>query len=164
MPEPQLDVVVHPQSVIHSLVEYADGSMLAQLGAPDMRTPIAYCLAWPDRMATTGARLDIGKAGPLSFEPEDTERFPALRLAREALRGGPSAPTILSAANEIAVAAFLDRRIGLLGIAETVEDVLQSMSTASLTSLDDVFAIDSAARAAATHTIAKAAKTFAASG
>ena len=163
-PEPRLDVVVHPQSVIHSLVEYADGSMLAQLGAPDMRTPIAYCLAWPERMATTGAKLDIGRAGPLSFEPEDTERFPALRLAREALRKGGSAPTILSAANEIAVAAFLDRRIGFLGIADTVEQVLESMSSTSLTSLDDVFAIDNQARDAAADIISRAAKQAAVAG
>jgi 1-deoxy-D-xylulose-5-phosphate reductoisomerase len=164
MPEPKLDVVVHPQSVIHSLVEYADGSMLAQLGAPDMRTPIAYCLAWPERMATTGAKLDIGRAGPLSFEPEDTERFPALRLAREALRKGGSAPTILSAANEVAVAAFLDRRIGFLGIADTVEQVLESMSSTSLNSLDDVFAIDMAARELAADVISRASQHAAVAG
>ncbi len=157
MPEPKLDVVVHPQSVIHSLVEYADGSMLAQLGAPDMRTPIAYCLAWPERMATTGAKLDIGRAGPLSFEPEDTDRFPALRLARQALRTGGNAPTILNAANEIAVAAFLARRIGFLDIADTVEHVMDSFAAAPLTSLDDVFDIDRQARVAASDIIVRSA-------
>ena len=154
MPEAQVDVVVHPQSVIHSLVEYADGSMLAQLGAPDMRTPIAYCLAWPRRMATTGQKLDIANAGPLSFEPADPVRFPALRLTREALRAGGNAPTILNAANEVAVAAFLERRIAFLDIAGTVETVMERIAFGKLTSLDDVFAVDAEARAAAMDVIA----------
>ncbi len=149
MPEPLIDVVVHPQSVIHSLVEYADGSMLAQMGAPDMRTPIAYCLAWPKRMATTGQKLNIANAGPLSFEPADAVRFPALRLTREALRAGGTAPTILNAANEVAVAAFLERRIGFLQIAQTVEAVLERIPSGPLASLDDVFAVDRQARAVA---------------
>jgi 1-deoxy-D-xylulose-5-phosphate reductoisomerase len=154
MPEPQLDVVVHPQSVIHSLVEYADGSMLAQLGAPDMRTPIAHAIAWPQRMATTGQRLDLANAGPLTFEKADPVRFPALRLAREALKAGGSAPAMMSAANEVAVAAFLDRRIGFLDIASVVEQVLSDLPHHSLGSLDDVYAADADARARASELIA----------
>ena len=153
MPEAQIDVVVHPQSVIHSLVEYADGSMLAQLGAPDMRTPIAYALAWPQRMQTTGMKLDLATAGSLTFEPADPVRFPALRLAREALKAGGNAPTILNAANEIAVAAFLDRRIGFIDIVDTVERVFGMMPHKSLACLDDVYAADLEARRLAAEAI-----------
>ena len=164
MPEPQLDVVVHPQSVIHSLVEYADGSMLAQLGAPDMRTPIAHALAWPQRMKTTGQTLDIAKAGPLSFEPADPVRFPALRLAREALQAGGSAPTILNAANEIAVAAFLDSRIGFLDIASTVEEVMHRLPSGPLKGLDDVYEADRQAREAAARMISNSPARMAVAG
>jgi 1-deoxy-D-xylulose-5-phosphate reductoisomerase len=146
MPENQIDVIVHPQSVIHSLVEYSDGSMLAQLGAPDMRTPIAHALAWPQRMPTTGQKLDLAKMGSLDFEAADPVRFPALRLAREALQSGGSAPTVLNAANEIAVAAFLRREIGFLEIAETVERVFNHLPVRKLTNLDDVTAVDAEAR------------------
>jgi len=146
----QLGVVVHPQSIIHCLVEYCDGSVLAQLGAPDMRTPIAYALAWPDRMPAPTERLDLARIGQLSFEAPDEQRFPALRVAREALAAGGSAPTILNAANEVAVAAFLTRRIGFIGIAELVERTLEAgasrLAAGPLETLDDVLAVDREAR------------------
>ena len=109
MPEERIEVVVHPQSMVHSLVAFVDGSVLAQLGEPDMRVPIAYTLGWPRRLATTAPRLDLRDRERLDFEAPDPERFPALRLARAALRAGGAAPTILNAANEVAVAAFLAR-------------------------------------------------------
>ncbi|MSP42546.1 MAG: 1-deoxy-D-xylulose-5-phosphate reductoisomerase [Alphaproteobacteria bacterium] len=121
----QIDVVVHPQSVIHSMVSYADGSVLAQMASPDMRTPIAYALGWPDRILTPVARLDLVKIAQLTFEAPDFSRFPALRLAREALTAGGSVPAILSAANEMAVAAFLRGAIGFLDIARIVEQTLE---------------------------------------
>ena len=127
MPEEAIDVVIHPQSIVHSLVSFGDGSMLAQLGQPDMRVPIAYALGWPGRLRTTAPRLDLGAVARLDFEPVDPIRFPALDLARSALRAGGGAPTILNAANEVAVAAFLGGRIGLLDIARTVEAVLAAM-------------------------------------
>jgi len=153
MPEERIDVVVHPQSVVHSLVEYVDGSMLAQLGTPDMRTPIAYALAWPDRMDCASARLDLARVGTLTFEEPDPARFPALRLARAALRAGGGAPTILNAANEIAVQAFLDGRIGFLGIERVVEGVLDDLPSSRPRSLDDVRALDAAARARAAQAV-----------
>ena len=116
MPREKIDVLVHPQSVIHSMVEYEDGSVLAQMGSPDMRTPIAYCLAWPERMATPVPKLDLAKIGQLTFENPDAEKFPALRFAQEAMKKGGTSPAILSAANEVAVQAFLDKRIGFLDI------------------------------------------------
>lgn len=149
MPESKIDIVVHPQSVIHSMVEYADGSVLAQLGSPDMRTPIGYALAWPERMATPAARLDLVKIGQLSFEAPDPERFPCLTLAREALRAGGTAPAVLNAANEIAVAAFLAGRIGFLDIATINATTLEQLPVAPLRSLEQLGAIDRAARAAA---------------
>ncbi len=145
----QLEVIVHPQSVVHSLVEYIDGSVLAQLGTPDMRTPIAYTLAWPERMATPCARLDLAAIARLEFEAPDLERFPALGLAWAAMRTGGSAPCVLNAANEIAVAAFLDGRIGFLDIAAIVADTLVAMAPAPICSLDEVVAVDAAARVAA---------------
>jgi 1-deoxy-D-xylulose-5-phosphate reductoisomerase len=144
-----LDVVIHPQSVIHSLVEYVDGSVLAQLGAPDMRIPIAYTLAWPERMETPCERLDLVRIGSLDFEAPDLERFPALRLAREALEAGGAKPAILNAANEIAVALFLESRIGFLDIAGLVGEVLSGYEPPAPTSLDEVLEIDRSARAAA---------------
>ena len=120
MPEAAIEVVVHPQSIVHSLVGFTDGSVLAQLGAPDMRIPIACTLGWPGRLATGAPQLDLCAHSGLEFEPPDHERFPALQLARLALRQGGAAPTVLNAANEIAVAAFLDRRLGFVGIARTV--------------------------------------------
>ena len=120
MPESRIDVLVHPQSVVHSLVEFVDGSVLAQLGSPDMRTPIAFCLAWPGRMPSPSERLDLARIARLDFEPPAPDRFPALRLAREALRAGGSAPAVLNAANEVAVESFLAGRIGFLDIADVV--------------------------------------------
>ena len=149
MPEARVDVLIHPQSVIHSMVEYTDGSVLAQLGSPDMRTPIAYTLAWPERMATPSPRLDLAAIARLDFEPPDPARFPALDLARGALRAGGSAPTLLNAANEVAVNAFLARRIGFLDIVRVVEEVLARHSAHPLASLDDVYAVDEEARARA---------------
>ena len=146
MAEPQVAVVVHPQSIVHSLVEYVDGSVLAQLGSPDMRTPIAHTLAWPDRIETPTERLDLAQVARLDFEPPDDVRFPALRLAREALRAGGTAPAVLNAANEVAVQAFLDQRIGFLEIARTVEDVLAEVGDGCITSLEDVTAADLDAR------------------
>jgi len=146
MPEACIDVLVHPQSVIHSMVEYVDGSVLAQLGTPDMRIPIAYCLAWPDRMETPAQRLDLSKARELTFEEPDLERFPALRLARAALQSGGGAPTILSAANEVAVEAFLDRRIGFLDIERIVEATLEALPHQRLGDLEAVRATDAQAR------------------
>jgi 1-deoxy-D-xylulose-5-phosphate reductoisomerase len=122
--EDRIEVLVHPQSVVHSLVEYEDGSSLAQLGPPDMRTPIACALAWPDRLPWPAPKLDLAAIGALTFEKPDEERFPALRLARAALRAGGTAPAVFNAANEIAVQAFLDRRLGFLDIAAAAEETL----------------------------------------
>ncbi|MGL4963957.1 MAG: 1-deoxy-D-xylulose-5-phosphate reductoisomerase [Inquilinus sp.] len=146
MPEDKIEIVVHPQSVIHSLVDYADGSVLAQLGVPDMRVPIAYTLAWPERMETPCAALDLAKIARLDFQPPDAERFPALRLTRECLRQGGSAATVLNAANEVAVAAFLAGRIGFLDIERIVEATLAMIPAQAVATLDEVFAIDAAAR------------------
>jgi 1-deoxy-D-xylulose-5-phosphate reductoisomerase len=137
----QIDVLVHPQSIIHSLVEYLDGSTLAQLGPPDMRTPIAYALAWPGRISWPAPKLDLAAIGSLTFEQPDLERFPAIGLARQALSIGGGAPAAMNAANEAAVAAFLARRIGFLDIASTVAQTLERMEAdgdLALTSLDDV--------------------------
>ncbi len=142
----QIEVLVHPQSVIHSMVAYEDGSVLAQLGTPDMRTPIAYALAWPARMAAPSPRLDLAALGRLTFEPPDPVRFPALRLAREALTRGGSAPIVLNAANEVAVGGFLERRIGFLEIAQLVERCLERTNHRAIGGLDDVYAMDSVAR------------------
>jgi 1-deoxy-D-xylulose-5-phosphate reductoisomerase len=141
-----IEVVIHPQSVIHSLVEYVDGSVLAQLGAPDMRVPIAHTLAWPERMETPCQRLDLVAIGALAFEAPDLERFPALGLAREALAAGGAKPAILSAANEIAVASFLERRTGFLDIAPLVGEVLARFDPPAPDSIDAVLEIDGEAR------------------
>jgi len=153
VPEERIDVLVHPQSVVHSLVEYVDGSVLAQLGTPDMRTPIAYALAWPDRMETPAPRLDLARAATLTFEAPDPRRFPALRLARAALQSGGAAPTILSAANEVAVAAFLDRRIGFLGIERVVEETLAALPHDAPADLAGVLAADAEARRCAAERV-----------
>ncbi|MBB3585961.1 1-deoxy-D-xylulose-5-phosphate reductoisomerase [Sphingomonas sp. BK481] len=142
----RIEIVIHAQSVIHSLVDYVDGSVLAQLGPPDMRTPIAHTLAWPDRMATPMAPLDLVSIGRLDFAAPDPVRFPALRLAREALDAGGGRPAILNAANEVAVDAFLNRRIGFLEIAAIVEDTLIRYDPAAPDSVDAVLAIDAEAR------------------
>jgi 1-deoxy-D-xylulose-5-phosphate reductoisomerase len=144
--ETEIEVLVHPQSVIHGLVYYHDGSVLAQLGSPDMRIPIAHTLAWPRRMTTVSRRLDLVAVSRLEFAEPDLLRFPALRLAREVLQAGGGAPTILNAANEIAVEAFLQKRIGFLDIAETVGRVLQQLGTPKADSLEDVIALDTTAR------------------
>ena len=146
MPGEKLEIVVHPQSIVHSLVAYIDGSVLAQLGTPDMRTPIAYALGWPRRISAPSARLDLGKIGQLTFEPPDFVRFPGPMLARQALQSGGAAPTILNAANEVAVQAFLKGRIGFLDIARVVEGALERTPARSVGSLADVHEADSAAR------------------
>jgi 1-deoxy-D-xylulose-5-phosphate reductoisomerase len=149
LPSGRIDILVHPQSVIHSMVEYIDGSVLAQLGSPDMRIPIAHALAWSERMETPAEKLDLGRIGSLSFEQPDLERFPALRVAREALEAGGAAPVVLNAANEEAVAAFLDRRIGFLDIVQTVEAAVARTSAAPPRSIAEVIDIDRTARALA---------------
>lgn len=145
----QIEIVVHPQSVIHSLVAYVDGSVLAQLGQPDMRTPIAYALAWPDRMQAPAPRLRLSEVGNLTFEEPDERKFPALRLAREALRLGGAAPIVLNAANEIAVESFLSEQIGFLDISRIVEQTMEKADPVRLSSLADVIDIDEEARARA---------------
>lgn len=147
--EEGFDIVIHPQSVVHSLVEYVDGSVLAQLGAPDMRIPIAHTLAWPARMPTPCERLDLVRIGSLDFAEPDLERFPALALARSALRGGGAKPAILNAANEVAVAAFLDGTIGFLDIASISGEILQCYDPPAPASIEEVLEIDREARQAA---------------
>lgn len=152
-----IDILVHPQSIVHSMVEYADGSVLAQLGTPDMRTPIAVALAWPERLSVTGERLDLAAIGRLDFEPPDPERFPALALARQALERGGTEPAALSAANEVAVAAFLSERIGFLQIAEIAGDTVAAMGSGRLAGLDDVRSTDREAREVAGRLVDRAA-------
>jgi 1-deoxy-D-xylulose-5-phosphate reductoisomerase len=147
----EIDVLVHPQSIIHGLVEFRDGSLIAQLGSPDMRIPIAHCLAWPDaRLQGPAPRLDLAKAATLTFEEPDLERFPALRLARQALEAGGGAPTVLNAANEVAVEEFLARRLGFTGIAALVEATLAAAGARNLTrepqSIDEAIEIDQNSR------------------
>lgn len=151
----QVEVVIHPQSVIHSLVDYVDGSVLAQLGNPDMRTPIANALAWPARIESGVAPLDLFRIGHLDFQEPDEQRFPCLRLARQAAEAGGSAPAMLNAANEVAVAAFLDRRIRYLEIASMIEEVLDQEPVVAVEELDAVFAMDSKARDLAQRWLAK---------
>ncbi|MFO0997176.1 MAG: 1-deoxy-D-xylulose-5-phosphate reductoisomerase [Alphaproteobacteria bacterium] len=154
IPEERVEIVVHPQSVIHSMVEYVDGSVLAQLGTPDMRTPIAYALGWPRRIPAPSARLDFLSLGSLTFEAPDAERFPALRLAREALRAGGSAPTVLNAANEVAVQGFLDGRTGFLDITRIVEETLDAIPVVAIERIAQVHAVDAEARAHAARLVA----------
>ena len=142
----RLGVLFHPQSVVHSMVEYIDGSVIAQMGSPDMRIPIASTLAWPDRMETGAEPLDLAHVGRLDFEEPDLDRFPALGLARTALEAGGARPAVLNAANEAAVAAFLNRRIGFLSIADVVKAVLDRYDPVHPASIDDVLAIDAEAR------------------
>jgi 1-deoxy-D-xylulose-5-phosphate reductoisomerase len=147
LPSDRIDIVVHPQSIVHSLVEFSDGSMLAQLGPSDMRVPIAHALAWPERMETNVQGLDLVGASRLDFEAPDEVRFPALRLAREALAAGGAAPIVLNAANEVAVAAFLAGAIHFPDIAGLVERSLDNMHEPAPASIDEVIALDSRARA-----------------
>ncbi|MFL6762171.1 MAG: 1-deoxy-D-xylulose-5-phosphate reductoisomerase [Sphingomicrobium sp.] len=146
LPSEQLDVVIHPQSVIHSMVEFVDGSVLAQLGSPDMRTPIAYALAWPGRIATPAKRLDFAAVGRLDFETPDLQRFPALGLARHALESGGAAPIVLNAANEIAVASFLDGQIRFTDVAAFVQEALNRARYGTPRSIGDVLEIDRVTR------------------
>jgi len=158
-PEDRVDVVIHPQSVIHSLVEYADGSTLAQLGPPDMRAPIACAFAWPDRLPWPAPRLDLAAYGQLTFESPDLDRFPSIGIAREALRLGGGAPTAMNAANEVAVAAFLDRKIGFLDIAGAVAGTLErmnslgSLAVALSDAVDNAMMIDASARRIAAEVV-----------
>lgn len=156
LPSDRLDVLVHPQSVIHSMVEYVDGSVLAQLGSPDMRTPIAHCLAWPNRMETPSERLNLAQIGKLDFEAPDLKRFPSLALARGAMEAGGAAPAILNAANEVAVAAFLEGRTGFSRIAVIVERVLERYQPVSPQSVEDVLTIDGEARCIASELLESA--------
>ena len=149
LPSERIDILVHPQSVIHSMVEFVDGSTLAQLGSPDMRIPIAHTLAWPHRMNTPAEKLDLAKIAKLTFELPDQTRFPALRLARQALEVGGAMPIVLNAVNEVAVAAFLDRAIGFLDIARLVEDAMDRSTASAPRSIAEVIDIDNAARAMA---------------
>ena len=149
----QIEVVIHPQSIVHSMVEYLDGSVLAQMGNPDMRTPIAYALAYPERIAAGVSPLDLAKAGKLEFEALDLARFPCVRLAYDALRRGGTAPAVLNAANEMAVAAFLDRRLAFLDIPRVIDAVLDSATITNADTLDDVLRADGAARLAAIERI-----------
>ncbi len=142
----QLDVLIHPQSAVHGLVQYRDGSILAQLGSPDMRTPIAHCLAWPARMHVDVPRLDLAALGRLEFAAPDPLRFPALRLCREALLAGHAAPCVLNAANEVAVALFLAKRLGFLDIAAVVEETLAVLGHQKVPDLAAVLAADAQAR------------------
>ena len=146
VPEDRIEILVHPQSVVHSMVAYVDGSVLAQMGTPDMRTPIAFALGWPGRMAAPATRLALEEIGDLTFEAPDPARFPALRVARHALQTGGGAPTILNAANEVAVQSFLSGRIGFLDIVRIVEHTLERAPNGKLENLDDVGEADAAAR------------------
>ena len=146
VPEERIEILVHPQSVVHSLVDYVDGSVLAQLGTPDMRTPISYALGWPKRMPTPAPRLSLAEIGTLTFEAPNLERFPALRVAREALQAGGGAPTIMNAANEVAVESFLSGRIDFLDIIRIVEQALEAAPEFRLESLSDVINADDEAR------------------
>ncbi|PYN09243.1 MAG: 1-deoxy-D-xylulose-5-phosphate reductoisomerase [Candidatus Rokuibacteriota bacterium] len=142
----QVQVVIHPQSIVHSMVEYIDGSVLAQLGVADMGIPILYALTFPERRPTPAARLDLTRTGPLTFEAPDPERFPALRLARAALEQGGAAPVVLNAANEIAVAAFLERRIGFPEITQSIERALAAEPAGELGSIEECVEVDARAR------------------
>ncbi len=158
LPPHKLDAVIHPQSIVHCLVHLSDGSVLAQMSCPDMRTPIAYSLAWPERMHAPTKRLDLASLGTLSFEAPNEERFPALRLAREVLEAGGNAGTVLNAANEVAVEAFLAGKLGFLDIAAVVEATLAAnvgLTAPERATADDVLTIDAEARVAARSLLAQ---------
>ena len=155
-PLESIQVVIHPQSVIHSMVEYRDGSVVAQLGAPDMRTPIAFALAWPERIDAGVAPLDFATLGSLEFDRVDPLRFPCVRLAAEAIRQGGTAPAALNAANEVAVEAFLAGRLPFTGIPGIIERVLHETPAEPLVSLDQVYAVDVEARALAARFVSRA--------
>ena len=138
----QIDILIHPQSVIHSMVSYNDGSVLAQMGTPDMRIPISYALAWPDRLKTPAERLDLSEIGELNFQKPNSKRFPALALARDALKMGGAMPTVLNAANEVAVDCFLNKKIGFLDIMRVIEEVLDETSNSTLHQLSEISSCD----------------------
>src|SRR6201997_434214 len=146
LPPAQVEIVVHPQSIVHSMVEYLDGSVLAQLGSPDMRTPIAHALAWPERIASGVDFLDLVRAGRLDFRAPDYEKFHCLTLAQAAARTGGLQPALLNAANEVAVQAFLDRQLNFIGIATVIEAVITKSTGGKIGGLDDVLAADAEAR------------------
>ncbi|MCK4945254.1 MAG: 1-deoxy-D-xylulose-5-phosphate reductoisomerase [Alphaproteobacteria bacterium] len=150
----KIDVLIHPQSIVHSMVEYIDGSVLSQMGAPDMRTPLAHTMAWPERIKTTGDTLNLSKGFGLSFEPVDMERFPALKMAQQALQAGSGAPVVFNAANEVAVEAFLSHRLNFSEIERVVEETLQIAPIQSISSLQDVFQLDLDARCIAEKVVA----------
>jgi 1-deoxy-D-xylulose-5-phosphate reductoisomerase len=159
----EIDVLVHPQSIVHGLVEFRDGSLVAQLGAPDMRIPIAHCLAWPTRTDGAAPRLDLATVASLTFEAPDLARFPALALARGALEAGGAAPTVLNAANELAVAEFLAGRLGFAGIATLVEATLEAAQHRGLggepASIDEALSIDHVSRSLAADLLPRVAAT-----
>jgi 1-deoxy-D-xylulose-5-phosphate reductoisomerase len=156
LPVERVEVVIHPQSVVHSLVEYVDGSVLAQLGSPDMRTPIAQALAWPERLASGVQFLDLLRVARLDFEPPDLQRFPCLGLAIAAARAGAEMPAVLSAANEVAVEAFLEGRLNFAGIERVIGDVMNGwVSTGGTPDLDAVLAADARARVLAAEHLAR---------
>lgn len=154
MPAEKIDVLVHPQSVVHSMVEYEDGAVIAQMGTPDMRLPILYAMSWPERLATGGQALDWSQIGALTFEAPDTDKFPALNLAYAALKAGGTAAAVMNGANEVAVQAFLEDRICFGRIAQVVEETMQRISVVHSPSLEEVFEADQAARAAAQELLA----------
>ena len=154
MPPSSIQVVIHPQSIIHSMVDYVDGSVLAQMGNPDMRTPIAHALAWPDRFESGVAPLDIFKVGHMDFEPADLQRFPCLQLAVEAVTAGGIMPTVLNAANEIAVQAFLDERMRFTDIAVVIAASMRQFQPKPADSLEVVLQADAEARVVAEAVIA----------
>ncbi|MBF0189000.1 MAG: 1-deoxy-D-xylulose-5-phosphate reductoisomerase, partial [Magnetococcales bacterium] len=155
VPLEQIEVVIHPESIIHSMVAYRDGSVLAQLGSPDMRTPIAVALAWPERVTTSVDRLNLAELGKLTFqEAPGPERFPCLHLAYRALKKGGTAPAILNAANEVAVAAFLEERIGYVDIARMIKYVMGAITASDIDRIETVFRADSDARESAESWIA----------
>ncbi len=153
----EVDVVVHPQSIVHSLVEYSDGSQLAHLGTPDMEIPIGYCLGYPHRLRIDLERLDLAKVGALTFEAPDFARFPCLRLAREALAAGPSHPVVLNAANEVAVQAFLEQRISFPGMARLIERMLEAHAGTPVQDLEAILALDATTRTRSEHAITEGA-------
>lgn len=155
MPASKLDVLIHPQSIVHSLVHYADGSVLAQLGMPDMAIPIAYTLSWPERMKVATPRLNLAEIGKLEFEPVDAARFPALALARDAMRMGPAHMIALNAANEVAVAAFLAGQIGFMKIAKVIEEVLEQTESTTVESIETILALDASTRQTATACLSR---------
>lgn len=155
MAEDEVQVIIHPQSVVHSMVQYLDGSVLAQLGNPDMRTPIAHCLAWPQRIAAGVEPLDVCAVGRLEFEPPDLRRFPCLRLAQQAWRSGGTSATILNAANEVAVQAFLDRQLAFAGIPGIIEATLERLAAGDADSIERILEDDGRARDCAMQLVAQ---------